>query len=63
MIGIDYPERIINLEQTSENNCNKMKMIRDSLVADGAPANGPPHCRPSNEDEIRKFFWLVEEMV
>lgn len=63
MIGVDYPERIINLEQAGEKNCNAMKMIRESLISNGAPINGPQHCRPSNDEEIRQFFWLVEEMI
>lgn len=42
-----------------ENNA-AMSLLRSSLMADGATSKDLLHCRPSNDDEIRNFFWLSE---
>lgn len=55
IIGQHYPEPIIDLAQASQVNSNRMKKIRESLI------EGQPHVRPSNEDEIRTFFWIAED--
>ncbi|XP_067615361.1 cryptochrome-1 [Eurosta solidaginis] len=60
VIGVHYPERIVDLARVSKRNTLAMKALRHSLIAEGAPEEGPPHCRPSNEEEIRQFFWLVD---
>lgn len=60
LIGVHYPERLIDLNVASQRNMLAMRTLRNSLIAEGAPDNGPPHCRPSNEDEIRTFFWLAD---
>lgn len=56
IIGQDYPFPIIDLEQTSKINCERMEKIRKSL------AEAQPHVRPSNEEEIRNFFWIADEI-
>lgn len=58
IIGIHYPNRIIDLNAASKQNNMAMTALRNALIADGAPSDGPPHCRPFNEEEIRQFFWL-----
>ncbi|XP_053955954.1 cryptochrome-1 [Anastrepha ludens] len=60
LIGVHYPERIVDLAKMSKRNTLAMQALRHSLIADGAPDEGPPHCRPSNEEEVRQFFWLVD---
>lgn len=60
VIGVHYPERIIDLAEASKRNMLAIRALRNALIADGAPQEGPPHCRPSNEEEIRHFFWLTE---
>lgn len=56
IIGEDYPYPIIDLEQASKINCERMETIRKSLT------EGQPHVRPSNEEEIRNFFWIAVEI-
>nr|ACJ08741.1 cryptochrome [Sarcophaga bullata] len=60
VIGIHYPERLIDLNVACKRNTIAMRTLRNALIAEGAPDNGPPHCRPSNEEEIRNFFWLAD---
>ncbi|KAM7361384.1 circadian regulator cryptochrome [Cochliomyia hominivorax] len=60
LIGVHYPDRLIDLNVASQRNMLAMRALRNSLIAEGAPDNGPPHCRPSNEEEIRTFFWLAD---
>jgi cryptochrome len=55
VIGQTYPSPIINLAEASQINCNRMKDIRESLIT------AKPHVRPSNEDEIRTFFWIADD--
>lgn len=55
IIGQDYPEPMIDLDKAAQINSQKMKNIRDSLI------ETRPHIRPSNEDEIRLFFWMQDE--
>ncbi|XP_037947512.1 cryptochrome-1 [Teleopsis dalmanni] len=59
VIGVHYPERMIDLSLASKRNMLAMRTLRDALIAEGAPNDGPPHCRPSNEEEVRQFFWLA----
>lgn len=56
VIGQNYPMPMIDLAQASHINCNRMKKIRDTLTADLQP-----HVRPSNDEEIRNFFWIADE--
>lgn len=56
VIGQHYPYPMIDLAVASQINCYKMKQIRDSLI------EPQPHVRPSNEDEIRTFFWIADDM-
>lgn len=56
IIGQNYPHPMIDLAVASEMNCNRMKNIRDSLI------DSQPHVRPSNEDEIRTFFWIADDI-
>lgn len=56
IIGHDYPLQMVDLEQASNINSQRMKRIRDSIV------ETKPHVRPSNEDEIRMFFWIADEV-
>ena len=60
IIGVDYPEPIIDLTLTSQRNTKMMQSIGEKLIING---KAPDHCRPSNIDEIRHFFWLPEEIV
>ena len=55
IIGQHYPQLIVNLTVASARNTAKMNALQQALVNEGTP---PPHCRPSNEQEIRNFFWL-----
>ncbi|XP_017856393.1 PREDICTED: cryptochrome-1 [Drosophila arizonae] len=54
LIGVHYPDRIIDLSLASKRNMLAMKALRNSLI------EPPPHCRPSNEEEVRQFFWLAD---
>ncbi|ALC47765.1 cry [Drosophila busckii] len=54
LVGIHYPERIIDLEKACKRNMLAMRALRHSLI------EPPPHCRPSNEEEVRQFFWLAD---
>ena len=56
IIGQDYPERIVDLATASQRNSAKMNALQQSLLSEDTKP--PPHCRPSNEQEIRNFFWL-----
>uniref|UniRef100_T1H4I7 Uncharacterized protein n=1 Tax=Megaselia scalaris TaxID=36166 RepID=T1H4I7_MEGSC len=53
IIGIHYPERVIDLKASLEKNKKSMHKLRDMLMGEGET---PAHCRPSNDDEIRQFF-------
>ncbi|CRK90905.1 CLUMA_CG004594, isoform A [Clunio marinus] len=57
IIGQDYPSPMIDIVQALQINCNRMKKIRESLI------ESQPHVRPSNEDEIRTFFWIADEIA
>lgn len=59
VLGIHYPKRIIDLEVVAKKNANAMVELRNSLISDGV--TNTDHCRPSNDDEIRQFFWLSNE--
>lgn len=63
IIGVHYPKRIVDLPTALIRNNAAMNDLRTKLIAHGAPFNGPPHCRPSNNDEIRKFFWLPNDII
>ncbi|EDW83799.1 uncharacterized protein Dwil_GK13802 [Drosophila willistoni] len=56
LIGVHYPEPIIDLSLALKRNTLAMTNLRNSLITP------PPHCRPSNEEEVRQFFWLAESM-
>lgn len=60
IVGVHYPERIIDLAVASKRNMQAMATLRQALIENGAPEDGPPHCRPSNEEEIRQIFWLAD---
>lgn len=55
---MDYPDRIVDLDAASKRNIAEMQKIRE-LLSDGVP----PHCRPSNDREIRDFLLISEEYV
>lgn len=57
IIGQDYPTPIIDLTQASQINCERMKRIRDSLIT------AQPHVRPSNEEEIKTFYWIADHIA
>lgn len=57
IIGEKYPEPIIDLKRAMVINANRMKHIRESLI------ESHPHVRPSNEDEIRTFFWIADNTM
>lgn len=56
IVGKDYPSPMFDLTQAMQINCQRMKNIRDSIV------EMKPHVRPSNEEEIRNFFWIADEI-
>lgn len=61
VIGVNYPIQIVNLTAVSQRNGEAMKDYRNSLLVDTSTVNegwSQSHCRPSNEEEIRQFFWL-----
>lgn len=55
VLGVHYPERIVDLAVASARNIAAMNDIRNALIIIDGP---PSHCRPSNEEEVRRFFWL-----
>lgn len=57
IIGEHYPKRIIDFVKAAESNMTAMRNLRQDLMEGGAAP--PPHCRPSDEAEVRQFFWLV----
>ncbi|KAF6198968.1 hypothetical protein GE061_006991 [Apolygus lucorum] len=56
VIGRDYPERIVDHNQVSSENCMRMETIRRNL------ATGVPHCCPSSTEELMQFMWLPPEL-
>lgn len=56
IVGRDYPSPMVDLNHAMQVNCQRMKNIRESIIAE------KPHVRPSNEEEIRNFFWISEEI-
>lgn len=52
---------MVNLTEVSKCNANKMNAIRQKLLDQGGST--PAHCRPSDMDEVRQFFWLPEDVV
>lgn len=61
IVGRDYPAPMIDLAAASRANANTMNSIRQKLMERGGST--PPHCRPSDVEEIRNFFWLPEDVV
>lgn len=55
-MGVSYPDRMIDLSLAVKRNLMAMNVLRDQLNC--GRSFEPPHCRPSNEDEIKKFYWL-----
>ncbi|XP_063709618.1 cryptochrome-1 [Culicoides brevitarsis] len=60
IIGIHYPQTMLDFKEAAKRNRNKMKSIRDRILEERETQ--PEHCRPSSEDEIRQFFWLSNEI-
>lgn len=65
-IGVDYPQPIIDLARAGETNSKAMKQIRETVLQQSRNSRDgestlPAHCRPSNDEEIFKFFWLNDE--
>jgi cryptochrome len=56
VIGVHYPAPIIDFLSASQRNQKTMKEIRSRLINET-----PAHVRPSDENEIRRFFWLADE--
>jgi cryptochrome len=56
ILGQNYPLPMIDLTQMMQINCERMKNIRESIIS-------KPHVRPSNENEIRNFFWIADEIA
>lgn len=54
VVGIHYPNRIVDHKSAADLNKLKMQEIRDSL------RERPAHCCPSNAEEIRQFMWLKD---
>lgn len=59
VVGRHYPEPIIDLAQALQINSNRMKKIRESLI-EAQPVRS--HIRPSNDEEIRTFFWIADDV-
>lgn len=55
IVGENYPLPMFDLSQAMKMNCQRMKNIRESIID-----AKPPHIRPSNEEEVRNFFWIDE---
>lgn len=60
VIGIHYPQPMIDYKEAAKRNRIKMKNIREHLLNESEKQ--PEHCRPSNENEIRQFFWLSHNL-
>ncbi|XP_055603870.1 cryptochrome-1 [Uranotaenia lowii] len=61
IVGKDYPSPMINLAEAAKRNARTMDNIRNNLLERGGST--PPHCRPSDMDEVRRFFWLPEDVA
>ncbi|XP_035782382.1 cryptochrome-1 [Anopheles albimanus] len=60
-IGQHYPAPMVDLNVVAKRNAHAMAKLREQLVNNGGST--PPHCRPSDIDEIRQFFWLADDVV
>jgi cryptochrome len=58
IVGADYPEPMIDLARAMQVNSSRMREIRNSMIEEKQP-----HVRPSNEDEIRTFFWIADDVA
>ena len=58
MLDLDYPRPMIDLTRAMQINSQRMKEIRNSLIE-----TKTPHVRPSNDDEVRTFFWIAEDVA
>lgn len=58
VIGEKYPAPMVDLAIVSKRNAHTMASLREKLVDGGST---PPHCRPSDIEEIRQFFWLADD--
>jgi cryptochrome len=56
IVGKDYPSPMFDLTRMTQINCQRMKNIRESII------ESKPHVRPSNEEEIRNFFWIADDI-
>lgn len=61
VIGKHYPEPMIDLARAGERNAKAMIEIRQLVTKEGENTPLPEHCRPSNDEEICKFFWINQE--
>ncbi|XP_052868813.1 cryptochrome-1 [Anopheles cruzii] len=60
IIGEHYPAPMVDLNSVAKRNSHAMGSLREKLLDGGAT---PPHCRPSDIDEIRQFFWLADDVA
>lgn len=58
IIGVHYPQPMLDFQQVSNNNRRAMNSIREAILA--RDITQPEHCRPSDEAEIRRFFWMSD---
>lgn len=56
IVGETYPFPMLDLAQATILNSIRMKSIRESIIS-------KPHVRPSNENEIRNFFWIADDVM
>ncbi|XP_074647612.1 cryptochrome-1-like [Tubulanus polymorphus] len=53
IVGVDYPQPMVDHKAVSTVNMKRMKELRDLLHE-----KVPPHCAPSGAQEISEFSWL-----
>ncbi|VVC31760.1 Rossmann-like alpha/beta/alpha sandwich fold,Cryptochrome/DNA photolyase class 1,DNA photolyase, N- [Cinara cedri] len=59
IIGKDYPHRIVEHTEVARENRKKMQSLRISLMN----SSMVPHCRPSDQTEVKQFMHLPEECM
>ncbi|XP_026324719.1 cryptochrome-1 [Hyposmocoma kahamanoa] len=55
VVGRDYPAPLADPAAAGAANARAMRRLRDALQ------RAPPHCCPSDADEVRRFMWLHDE--
>ncbi|XP_052810769.1 cryptochrome-1-like [Mya arenaria] len=55
IIGVDYPEPMVDHRKASKDCYNMMSEVKMKLAASGKELE---HCGPANSDEVSKFVWL-----